>query len=334
MKKSLFLLCCLPLLWLGCAKTGKKVEPTTPPDYSKSSSWVTNAKGSEAKGVDLFFMLPTCWSPTDKDGTYCEINNASLIEGAAKMLDGEASAFSESCNIYIPYYRQLNIKVATELSTDETFDELEAVPYQDVVSAFQYYLEHYNHGKPFILASHSQGSQVGILVFRKFLNQHPEVQARMIAAYLIGYTVNKADTVTYTNMHEAQGATDLGRIISWNTEAPNVEGESFVCTGNGMCINPINWKTDTTYAATSESKGSRVKEAEGYVDKANFADAQLNLTRGSVQVSSIPRDYWSGAPFFPEGAFHGLDYALFYYDIRQNAADRIEAWNRAGKAKE
>ncbi|MDD3405636.1 MAG: DUF3089 domain-containing protein [Paludibacteraceae bacterium] len=320
MKRKVLLFCVLAILLINCA------PKDTSTDYSQSSNWVVNAQGCTDKGIDVFFMMPTCWRPIEGDGTYCDIDNATLIEGAAKVLNEQTSVFGESCNIYMPYYRQLNIQVATELSTEEAFEKLEAVPYQDIVGAFKYYLEHYNNGKPFILASHSQGTQVGIIMFRNFLNQNPEVQARMIAAYLIGFTVNKSDTLTYTNMHEAKSATDLGTIISWNAEAPNLKEKSFICTGNGMCINPINWKTDSTYASASEGKGSRVKEGNEYVDKFHFADAQINLSRGSVQVSTIPQDYWSGLPYFPKGVFHGLDYALFYYDIRQNVKDRIEAY--------
>ena len=57
--------------------------------------------------------------------------------------------------------------------------------YSDVLRAFDYYLAHENHGRPFILASHSQGSLHALRLIQERLAGKP-LQKQLVAAYLIG----------------------------------------------------------------------------------------------------------------------------------------------------
>ena len=325
MNNKIFFLCMTTLMLVACEKEQPQISEIR---YDIPSNWIVNAEGSETKDVDLFFLIPTSWTSTDADGLYCEIDNASLREKAPAVVSGAATAFANSCNLYAPYYRQLNLAFLENLKGEKLYEAIGDKPYGDALSAFKYYLEHYNNGRPFILASHSQGTQVATVMLRKFFHDNPDIQKRMVAAYLIGYTINRQDTVTYKNMHEARSATDLGTIICWNVETAEATGESPVATGNGMCINPINWRTDDTYAPASESKGSYLKENGTYIRKEHFADARINTSRGTVIISTVPSTYLDGRPVFPLGCLHNLDYPLYYYDIAQNAADRIAAWKQ------
>ena len=57
----------------------------------------------------------------------------------------------------------------------------------------------------------------------------------------------------------------------------------------------------------------------------NVADARVDKAKGVVICSTInaadPRCFTPGG--FPLGVLHPFDYPLRYFDIRQNAADRI-----------
>ena len=59
------------------------------------------------------------------------------------------------------------------------------IAYQDIKNAFQYFLKHFNKGKPIIIASHSQGSMHAIRLTEEFFDQKP-LQNQLVVAYLIG----------------------------------------------------------------------------------------------------------------------------------------------------
>ena len=40
------------------------------------------------------------------------------------------------------------------------------MPYDDITAALDYYFENYNGGRPFIIAGHSQGSAMVLLLLR------------------------------------------------------------------------------------------------------------------------------------------------------------------------
>jgi hypothetical protein len=188
--------------------------------------------------------------------------------------------------------------------------------------AFDYYMQHYNKGKPIIFASHSQGSLVMKELLLWIKEKYPEVLDRTVAAYLIGFPVNEK-YLEKLGLNFANGGDDTGVIISYNTESPAAKYNPFIFMRRGnLSINPINWKRDETYASKQESLGSFVRFGDNPpVQRFNFADAKLNLKRGTVITNAeIKDDFWS------EGVLHRYDYDLFYYDLRHNVRVRISAF--------
>jgi hypothetical protein len=55
--------------------------------------------------------------------------------------------------------------------------------YSDIREAFAYYLENFNNNKPFIIASHSQGTVHAKRIISEFIDGK-ELQNKLIAAYL------------------------------------------------------------------------------------------------------------------------------------------------------
>jgi len=120
---------------------------------------------------------------------------------------------------------------------------ISGMPYDDIAAALDYYFKNYNQGRPFIIAGHSQGSAMTKLVLKNYFKEHPDYYKRMIAAYVIGYSVTKDDLKTYPHMKFATGETDAGVIVSWNTEGPkNVEENAYnvVVLPGAISINPPN----------------------------------------------------------------------------------------------
>jgi hypothetical protein len=69
----------------------------------------------------------------------------------------QASPFNQVARVYAPSYRQGIIKCFYD--TTGTGEEALNFAYADVKRAFEYYMAHYNNGRPVIIASHSQGTR-------------------------------------------------------------------------------------------------------------------------------------------------------------------------------
>ena len=193
-----------------------------------------------------------------------------------------------------------------------------------------YFLTNLNQGRPFILAGHSQGSATLIALLENYMTKHPEALERMVAAYPIGYAVTK-DFLARTGLKFAEGATDTGVIVSWNTEGKaNVDTNAKNVTLAPGCIsiNPINWKRNDTYAPVSDNLGSL--DVEGKLVTPGLADAQVDTVRGAVIVSTVDAKLYAipadAADLFGPESYHLHDYGFFFNNLKQNVADRIKAF--------
>jgi len=282
------------------------------PDYSQKSCWYKIPE--IAKEFDTFFIYPTEYMGSNEgDPDYASLDNPDMVAGAKNDHIIMASAFEESTNLFMPYYRQASA-MTMKRAYDKTGDvraALVGTPYKDITAALDYYFENYNNGRPFIIASHSQGSAINSLVLKDYFKEHPDYYKRMVASYMTG----EADT---------------GVIVSWNTEGKqNVEqnATNVVVMPNAISINPLNWKLDDTYAPASENKGSLIiDEKAGTVSIGDIgADAQVNTARGVVVTNA------KSAPipltdFFGPQSFHNGDYTFYYNNIKDNVAKRIATY--------
>ena len=210
------------------------------------------------------------------------------------------------------------------------------MPYDDITAALDYYFENYNGGRPFIIAGHSQGSAMVLLLLRTYFKDHPEYYERMVAAYAIGYSVTDEYLAANPHLKFATGETDTGVIIAWNTEGPgNVEtnANNIVVLPNTRSINPLNWKLDETYAPVSMNLGSLMaNEKTGEPEIGDLgADAQINLERGVVvtNAKTIPMpevDARVAAEYFGPDGRHANDYTYYYNNIKDNVAKRVAAY--------
>ena len=307
------------------------------PDYSQKSSWYKIPKIT--RDVDTFYIYPTEYMGFNEgDPDYATLDNAEMREGAEACYLLQASAYEDSTNVFMPYYRQVSLRHAGEVwntigDGDAAFS---GIPYSDITSALDYYFENYNNGRPFIIAGHSQGSALTKLVLKKYFSEHPDYYERMIAAYVIGYAVTRDDLKAYPYLKFATGESDTGVIISWNTEGPkNAEAniKTAVLLPGAISINPINWKLDDTYAPASENLGSLVvNEKTGEIAIGDVgADAQVIPGRGVVvthaKIEPMPEELAKVAnDFFGPDGRHESDYSFYYNNIKANVAKRIAAY--------
>ena len=99
-----------------------------------------------------------------------------------------------------------------------------AAPRNDGIAAFNYYIRHFNHGRAFILAGALAGLKRHGVPSRGYMKAHPDVYKRMIAAYVVGYSITPHYLAQNPFLKFATGPNDTGVIVSWNTEAPTIKG--------------------------------------------------------------------------------------------------------------
>lgn len=97
------------------------------------------------------------------------------------------------------------------------------------------------------------------IALRDYFKEHTDYLERMIAAYVIGFSITTDDLEVNPALKFAEGEDDTGVIVSYNLDGPeNKNEENAVVLENAISINPLNWKRDDTYASASENKGDRI----------------------------------------------------------------------------
>ena len=201
MKLYLYLSLVLAAALAACSPKGETIPEA--PDYGDSSQWYIADRGA---AVDVFYIVSTeCGDYTlgGKPMHYADTRNDSIrallygeMVGVDRLLAGEL-------NYYSPYYRQVTMETYT---SDSLVEARMPLAYGDVRKAFDYYLEHYNNGRPFILAGFSQGAMAVVDLLDEMSDS---TYSRLVAAYVIGYKV----TDTNAHIRSAQDSADLGVTI-------------------------------------------------------------------------------------------------------------------------
>lgn len=298
-------------------------------DYALATNWML-APATPTKPVDVFYLYPTAYNKKDASSpNVADIKSAGMRIGARSAYRRQASAFADAANIYAPYYRQLDATWALALSPAEHSQAVGGAPTEDATAAFAYYIEHFNNGRPFAIAAHSQGSDVASHLLAGWIKDHPEVAKRLVVAYVIGYSITPDYIAANPLLPFATGATDTGVIVSYNTEAPDTDGLNPVVLPGALAINPITWTTDGTPAPASASKGAWLPTLQmGWIKVPHYADATVDASKGAIISSTPDVDLWSpgGHGVFPRGVYHSFDYPFYYFDLQANFETRVAAF--------
>lgn len=292
-------------------------------DYSDPSSWAYFAEGDD-NPADLFLICPTV-DMGSEGNLNMDIANEELRASFTGALNMERGIYEDVTVMYAPFYRQMTFPVYEKMIAEEG-RHLE-IAYSDVEDAFLYYINNLNEGRPFILAGFSQGAQLALMLLEEYFDDEA-LQDRLIAAYCIGWKVSKEDLEKYPHLKMAEGEDDTGVIISFNSEAENIEASIIVPRGvRTLSINPLNWKTDSTYADRSLNKGACFTDYSGSVTSEipYLTGAYIDPERGTLRVMDVnPSDYSS--PLFPDEVYHLYDYQFFFRNLQENVTIRTASW--------
>ena len=309
---------CFLVLLLSSWNEGDRddvVGPLPPvPVYADSTQWYIVDRGGEA---DLFYVISTETGDHMMGTDTCHLADTYdpvLRKMMAKEMVAVDSFYSGRLNYYSPYYRQVSMNSWT--TPEKAFVRLE-VPLEDVKRSWQYYLEHFNHGRPFILAGFSQGARFILDVLKEMPDS---IFRRMVATYFIGYKVTQEEVDSVPNIRLAQGATDTGVTVSFNS-VRSPECVLYISEGTAACINPVNWRTDSVPAQFINYGRKRNDTLSVWCDSAS----RHLIVSGWQKETIMPV---IGRP----GNYHHMELRFYYPYIRQNMADRLAAFKASNKS--
>lgn len=266
--------------------------------------------------VDVFYLYPTLYF--EGDAWNASVEDGSVNKSVQNLaLRHQATVFNGSCRIYAPYYRQMTYHGFFTHPDSRTL-ALE-LAYEDVRTAFLYYLENFSEGRPFIIAGHSQGSLMAKLLLEEFM-QVDSIRQRLVAAYCIGWVFREGETTDVIPL--CDGPEQTGCFVTWNTMAwgKMPKGKHKHLAGGNLCVNPLNWTTDGAYAGYQENLGGLARNFDTIYP--NVCDAQVH--DGFLWIH---RDRLPGLAKKMK-RFHTAEYNLYWMNIRENVALRIDAYFR------
>ncbi len=298
-----------------------KINPPTPPDYQIPEHWSALPFRKDAgdyipknesevsdteKQADVFYVYPTIYG-------YGKTWNANITKKRLnKQIDKypvkyQASVFNNSSRIYAPRYRQAIGKVWKNPVGKNESKALD-LAYQDVKSAFEYYLQNYNSGRPLIIAAHSQGSYLGRRLIREYFDK-PEHYIIFVAAYLIGYAI---DSTMYTILKPCRQANETNCYITFSSyknkfNPDKAKSDFHRLTYGNVCINPTTWTMQDGWSQ-SEHAGIflKMKAKAKNRNSALIKDSKYLWVKHNINSFKALRN------------LHVLDYNLFWFDIRKN----------------
>lgn len=145
-----------------------------------------------APPADCFYVYPTA----SNDST----PNSDMTPGKEErgQVESQFAVFASVCRTFAPIYRQVTLTAlhaamadAQAASASGRLPQIKAnweLAYDDVKAAWNDYLKRDNHGRPFVLIGHSQGSRLLKRLVAEEIDGKP-VAARMLSAILPGTSV-------------------------------------------------------------------------------------------------------------------------------------------------
>ena len=307
---------------------GEQCSPDAP-DYSLEQNWAAlPGKNSKAEftpstlkniqvssEVNCFFVHPTGFFL--KDWNFDLNKETATYQRTELMLATQASAFNGICQIYAPQYRQATFAAISTNQYESSINSLE-LAYSDIKRAFEYFLFEINRNKPFILASHSQGSLHSQRLLTEFT---PYLKKYMIAAYLIGYPLEQ-DYLSSAGFSKPTNASEPQVVIQFQTVGESgkrprlkfwlTEGDSYKLKEPGALAsaNPISWQQDNVWYSSDIESLLMPKISGENVFLDYLAEGKTN---GKIKELWFPNDQEISANLSPEGLLEAKGPALIEF---------------------
>jgi hypothetical protein len=164
--------------------------------------------------LDCFYIYPTV--SDDKSDN----SDLSIDPEERSIALYQAARYSERCRVFAPMYRQVTITRLLK-GPDTITPKMQRIAYQSALAGWKDYLEHYNHGRPFVLIGHSQGSFTLRKLIAEQIDQNAKLRHQLVSAILLGGNVlvkkHHVAGGDFKNIPACQAATQLHCVIAFST---------------------------------------------------------------------------------------------------------------------
>ena len=282
------------------------------PDYDDPTMWVTADGDIDGTGADVFYVVST-WEDdwTTEDGRICHYADVWNPEHRAHMAELElnkiAAYMSPGNRFFAPFYRHTTIQAFMTNSDDSVYQRTR-LSMEDVCKAFDLFQAQRDQTRPLIIAGFSQG---GLAVVELLKHISDETYSQLAAAYVLGYKVTKADMEMCSHIRPAEGETDTGVTICYNT-VKDVKYVLPIIAASDICINPVNWRTDDTPAILKDTITITVSPEYHVLVATNYSASEYQPFRGFLNVGDI----------------HSCEPWLYSECLQENIKVRTKEWRK------
>ena len=321
--------------------------PAGAPDYNEPDAWLSRPgaandpanwlppgiPGTPRTDAVVFFVPPTTY--LDKLHWNAPYDDKAADARAHVLVSSQASTFSGVARVWAPRYREAT--VGAFLSAKPDAAHALDLAYSDVARAFAAFVQQVPPDAPIILAGHSQGSFHLLRLLRAKVAGHA-VARRVVAAYLVGWPVSTTADLPALGMPACTAARQTHCLLSWESFGEPADPAQlrviydasrgfagFPRKGTpALCVNPLTGTRDGT-APASANLGALLPDT-GYHSATlvpHLVPARCD-DRGLLLIGDPPSGF--GVAVLPGNDFHVFDYALFWANIRADAAHRLAAF--------
>ncbi len=267
--------------------------------------------------VDVFFIHPTTYTSYKGDIKWNAIlSDQKLNEHTDNTtILYQASCFNAAGRVWAPRYRQAHIE--SFYTNDRALGNKALLKaYEDVKSAFQYYLKNHNQGRSILIAAHSQGTVHAKNLLHEFFDTDEMMRNRLIAAYLVGMPI-KVDE--FKHIDPCDNKDDTNCFVSWRTFRKDYVPTHIPHGDTILVTNPLSWNLSSDYQNKEFNQGAILRKFDKVYPElvdATSIDGLLYVTK--------PKFPWSF--LFGTKNYHIADINFFYFNIRENAAHRANTF--------
>jgi hypothetical protein len=195
---------------------------------------VINPTPAPSSAFDCFYVYGTA-SLEPSANADLKIGNEQIEHAVS-----EAAPFSPLCSLYAPIYRQVTVSYVRAHPNIHFAPAVTATAYDSIRAGFQDYLNHYNHGRPFILISHSQGTAMLNMLLARFVDDVP-LRSRFVVGVLLGGNVEvpigKLVGGTFKHIPACDRLGETGCVIAYSSFPSMPPGDAlFGRPGQGVSL--------------------------------------------------------------------------------------------------
>jgi hypothetical protein len=357
-------------------------------DYSKAESWLCRPGRHDACDVDLTTTVISAagkltrepWAANPKAPIDCfyvyptvsldATGNSDMVAGDEELavVRVQAARFGSQCRVYAPLYRQVTLSALRAILAGRTAAVDRTLAINDVVDAWNYYLQHDNQGRGVVLIGHSQGSMVLTELIKREVDGKP-IQKQLISAMLLGTSLpvprDKDVGGAFQQLPLCRNSKQIGCVItyaSFRSDAPppansrfgKVGGENMVagCTnpaalkggsgelhaylstgGSGSSAAPVKpWLTNGQGINTPFVSVPGMLTAECVSnDKGSYLAVTVHSDSADPRTDDITGDVVREGKVLPEWGLHLIDVNLGIGNLVDIVRDQAKAYLAGSK---